>query len=286
MTPVLVGAHMSIAGGLHNALIEGAKIGATAIQIFTANQRQWQARTIAKEEIALWEAAKKETGIKEIISHGSYLLNLGSPKKETLQRSQKALGEEILRCHALKIPYLVIHPGAATGSSEEECLEAICHSLLSLKTLIKAGETEILLETTAGQGSNVGYRFEQLGFIIEKVKKEIKAGVCIDTCHIFCAGYDIRTPKAWEAVLKEFEHHIGLKHLRAMHLNDSMQPLGSRKDRHASLGKGQIGLDCFKFIMQNKHFRLIPKCLETPDGDKYWQDEIKLLKKMAGAHAS
>ncbi|KPK32170.1 MAG: endonuclease IV [Chlamydiae bacterium SM23_39] len=279
--PLLVGAHMSATGGVHNALYTGQFFKATVIQLFTTNQRRWAGNKITKEEIALWEKAKKETKITHIMSHDSYLINLGSPKKMVLKKSIKAFSEELIRCQLLQIDYLTFHPGSALNSTEKECLDTICKSLLSLKPLIKK-KPILLLETTAGQGSNVGYKFEHLAYIIKKVKKNIPIGVCIDTCHIFAAGYDIRTKKEFKNTLKEFDEIIGLNYLYAFHVNDSVFELGSRRDRHASLGMGKIGLECFKFLMTNPKTKYIPKYLETPLGDKYWKDEIKLLKHFGG----
>lgn len=283
---ILVGAHMSAAGGAYNALHRGEDIGATVIQFFTSNQKQWNGKKITTEDAQLFKDAVKETGISHTMSHDSYLINLGSPKEELLEKSKKAFLEEVNRCHLLEVDYLNFHPGAATGSEEEKCLDTIIHSLLKMAPTINQGKTELLLETTAGQGTTVGYSFDHLGYIIQNIKGKIPIGVCIDTCHIFSAGYDIRTKEGWENTLKEFEEKIGLKYLKAFHLNDSLHELGSRKDRHASLGKGKIGIECFTYLMQNKKTNKLPKYLETPDGDKYWKDEIKLLKNMAKDYAN
>lgn len=279
--PLLIGAHVSIAGGLHNAPYRGKEIGATTIQIFTSNQKQWKGRQISDEEISLWKEAIDATQIQSVMSHDSYLINLGSPNGEMLEKSRMAFKEEIERCHKLDLTYLNFHPGSATGSTEEECLETIIDSLLKMEHFINKGKTMILLEATAGQGTNVGHRFEHLAYILEKTHQEIPIGVCIDTCHIFAAGYDIRTYKNWDQVLNEFDNIVGLKHLKAFHLNDSKCPLGSRKDRHASLGEGEIGIDCFKYLMTSEKTKDLPKYLETPLGDEYWAKEIKLLKEFA-----
>ncbi|MCH9620973.1 MAG: Endonuclease 4 [Chlamydiia bacterium] len=273
-----LGAHTSAAGGSFNALIQGKEIGATSIQLFTSNQKQWKSRTITEEEVEKWKALKKETGISQIMSHASYLINIGSPKEELKEKSIEGLANEIKRCHLLEIDYLNFHPGAATTGTKEECLEAIIDSLISLKDLIKKGKTLMVLEATAGQGTTVGSTFEELGEIVKGVKGNIPIGVCIDTCHIFAAGYDIRTKKAWEETLKEFDKHIGLKYLVALHLNDSKFGLGLKKDRHELLGKGEIGMECFKVCMQNKHLAPLPKYLETPDPQN-WASEIKHLRK-------
>ena len=281
--PLLIGAHTSASGGSQNALYEGQRIGATTIQLFTSNQKQWTGRKISDEEVLLWEKALEETGIQSVMSHDSYLINLGSVSAETLQKSRKAFREEIERCHTLSIPYLNFHPGAATGGTEEQCIETIIESLLELEKTLHEGhkKTRLLLETTAGQGTTVGYRFEHLAQIIKEVQAKIPIGVCIDTCHIFAAGYDVRTKEAWEETLKKFDRIVGLKHLYAFHLNDSMKDLGSRVDRHARLGEGKIGLDCFHYLMTDAKTKNLPKYLETPDGPEGWKEEIALLKKYA-----
>lgn len=277
----LIGAHCSIAGGVANALLEGHSLGATTIQIFTANQRQWSAKALSKETLHFWEKRVAETGISQVMSHASYLINLGSNKLELLEKSRTTFSEEIARCQALKLAYLNFHPGAATGDPEERCLERIVESLLSVEKHLQGGELRLLLETTAGQGSTVGERFDQLHFIIERVKDKIPIGVCIDTCHIFAAGYDIRTEAEWKETLADFDKTIGLRHLYAFHVNDSVYDLGMRKDRHANLGKGKIGLDAFSFLMTHPPIASLPKYLETPDGTALWKEEIALLRSFA-----
>ncbi|MBX7066803.1 MAG: deoxyribonuclease IV [Parachlamydiales bacterium] len=278
MNKILIGAHTSAAGGAHMALYQGKEIGATTIQLFTSNQKQWAGRTITSEEIVLWEKALSETGITDVMSHDSYLINLGAPDLEILAKSRKAFQGEIERCHALKIPYLNFHPGAYTTSSLEQCLETIVQSLLEVEELVQEGKTKLLLETTAGQGTSVGHKFEHLGFIIERVKGKIPIGVCIDTCHIFVAGYDIRTEQGWRTTLKEFDEKIGLNYLMAFHVNDSAKDFASRVDRHADIGQGKIGLESFRFLMQNTD---VPKYLETPNGPPIWKNEIATLRKYA-----
>jgi deoxyribonuclease-4 len=280
-SPLLLGAHTSAAGGAHNALYEGRDIGATTVQFFTSNQKQWNGRTISEADLTAWEKALAETGMSHLMSHDSYLINLGSPSEEILAKSRKAFQEEIKRCHLLQVTYLNFHPGAATGSSEEECLDKIAESLLEIEPLVHQGSTRLLLEATAGQGTSVGYKFEHLAHIIQKVGKKIPLGVCIDTCHIFAAGYDLRTADACKKMLAAFDEVVGLEHLYAFHLNDSMKDLGSRVDRHAPLGKGCIGIEAFKFLMTHPKTRSLPKYLETPDGPPLWKEEIALLKTFA-----
>jgi len=277
---LLIGAHTSAAGGSFNALLAGQKIGATTVQLFTSNQKRWDGREISQEEVDLWEKALKETGLQKIMSHDSYLINLGSPNKEALHKSQMAFREEIKRCHKLKITFLNFHPGAALDSSVEECLDQIVKSLESVEDLVHQGPTRLLFESTAGQGSSVGHRFEHLGYLIERLHKKIPIGICLDTCHLFAAGYDISTSNAWEKTLEEFDRLVGLKHLFAFHLNDSVHPLGSRRDRHAHIGHGKIGMECFKTMMTHPHLREIPKYLETPEPEM-WEKEIHLLREFA-----
>lgn len=275
---ILIGAHMSISKGYSGALIEAQQISANIIQIFTANQRQWTSKKISEDDIRSWEETKKNSPIQKVMSHGSYLINLGSSEKELLTKSQKAFQEEVERCNLLQIDYLIFHPGAATSKTEGECLDTICRSLLDITN---KGSTKILLETTAGQGTNVGYKFEHLGYILKKVKSKLRLGICLDTCHCFAAGYDIRTPEGWDKTLKEFDEIIGIENLDVFHVNDSVHDLNSRKDRHAQIGEGKIGIESFKYLMKNPKTKYLPKILETPD-HTYWKDEIKMLKKFAG----
>jgi deoxyribonuclease-4 len=278
---LLIGAHTSAQGGPHNALLEGQEIGATTIQFFTANQKTWHGKKLTEEALELWEDARKSTGIKDVMSHDSYLINLGSPDKEGLKKSRNAFKEEIARCHLLKVAFLNFHPGAALAGSEDDCLRTIVESLVEIEDLVAQGHTRLLLESTAGQGSSVGNRFEHLGYIIDRVQKKIPIGVCLDTCHLFAAGYDVSTKAGWEKTLKEFDKQVGLKHLYALHVNDSLKPLGSEVDRHAPLGKGLIGIECFRVMMELPELRDLPKYLETPEGPPLWKEEIKMLRKFA-----
>lgn len=278
---LLIGAHTSAAGGVHHALLEGQQIGATTIQLFTANQRQWKGKALDEKQIEQWKESLKETGLKQIMSHDSYLINLGAPDEENLAKSRATFAAEITRCTQLGIAFLNFHPGAALKSDPQQCLDLIVESLLECAPLLEGKETRLLLETTAGQGSAVGWRFEELAYVLQRVEKRIPIGVCIDTCHIFVAGYDIRTKETWSATLEEFDRVVGLKNLYAFHLNDSMKGLGSRVDRHQDLGKGMIGLEAFRFLMQDPRTRELPKYLETPGGPPLWEKEIQLLREMA-----
>lgn len=278
---LLIGAHTSAAGGVHNALIEGKKIGATTIQLFTANQRQWKSKPLTQEAIDLWKQTLQETGLKKIMSHDSYLINLGAPVPENLEKSRDAFIREIERCTQLEISYLNFHPGAALKDDPQDCLDRICESLLLMEPYMASSPTRLLLESTAGQGSTMGHQFEHLGYIISQVKTKIPIGVCIDTCHSFVAGYDLRTKEAVDATLNTFDELVGLEHLYAFHLNDSVKGLGSRVDRHRPLGEGEIGIECFKALMQDPRTREIPKYLETPGGPDLWVKEIALLREFA-----
>lgn len=278
---LLIGAHTSIAGGVHNALLEGASIGATTIQMFTANQRRWDSKALTPQAIELWDKTLEETGLEKIMSHDSYLINLGSPDEVILQKSRNGFREEIERCIQLKLTYLNFHPGAATSCPVNECLDRICESIFQNEDLVSKSSLRLLFECTAGQGSAVGYRFEELAYMIHKVEKRMRVGICLDTCHLFAAGYDLRTKEACDATFKEFDRIVGLKHLYAFHLNDSQKGLGSRVDRHMPLGKGEIGIECFRFLMTDPRTRDLPKYLETPDGPPLWKTEIALLKELA-----
>ncbi|MFZ4098986.1 MAG: deoxyribonuclease IV [Chlamydiia bacterium] len=279
-----LGAHCSAAGGVHQALLEGERIGATCIQLFTANQRRWQSGAIDPDEVARWQDALHTTGIRHVMSHDSYLINLGAPNPEILEKSRHAFEQEIHRCRQLKIPYLNFHPGAALDQPREQCADRIIASLrLMRRHLPDDGSLTLVAETTAGQGSSYGSTFEELGTLTHAVHHEIPIGVCIDTCHIFVAGYDIRTPTGWNHTLEQFDRTIGLRFLKAMHLNDSVKGLGSRVDRHRPLGEGMIGMESFQFVMQDKRLCDLPKYLETPDGPDLWVQELQLLREFAHA---
>ena len=224
---------------------------------------------------------RHESAMKGVMSHAGYLINLGSPNPELLTKSRLAFREEIERCLALDLTFLNFHPGAAVGDTSEAALDRVIESLLSMEDLFVDDDTRLLIETTAGQGSSLGCHFEQLAYVIERTQKKLPIGICIDTCHIFAAGYDIRTPAGWMKTLEEFDTIVGLPYLFAFHLNDSKCPLASRKDRHANLGEGEIGLESFKFLMSSNLTRSIPKYLETPGGCPIWDKEIWMLREFA-----
>lgn len=285
---LLIGAHVSSAGSLSSAILRGQSIGATTIQLFSQNQKTWAARKISPEELLDWQETLKKSGLKKIMVHDSYLINLGSPKEEVHEKSLIAFKHEIERCQLLGIDFLNFHPGAHLHDKERDtdkyiyaCCDKIAESINSLESVAKQGPTRLLLEATAGQGTNVGNKFEHLSHILKNVHSSIPMGVCIDTCHIFSAGYDIRTLEGWEKTLEEFDRIVGLEKLYAFHVNDSKHGLGERKDRHACLGEGLIGMECFKVMMTHPKLREIPKYLETPEGEERWKIEIELLRKFA-----
>ncbi len=261
----LYGAHMSISGEPANAIERGESIGCTAIQIFTKSNRQWHAKPISDKEAAAFKDAWKNSSITSIIAHASYLINIGSPNKEIEHKSVHALGIEIDRCAQLRIPYLVLHPGSHSNSDEQECLKRISKNLDDL--FDTHPKTSILLETMAGQGTNIGNSFEQLADIIKHSKHKNRLGVCLDTCHVFTAGYDLSDEKSYHHMWQQFDTIIGINRLKAIHVNDSKQGLGSSVDRHADIGKGKIGLKAFELLCNDPKLFDVPKILETPKED-------------------
>ncbi len=275
-----IGAHVSASGGVENAPINAHSIGATAFAFFTKNQRQWIAPPLTDKSIEQFKANCEKFGYtdKQILPHDSYLINLGSPDGDGLQKSRNAFIDEMLRCEMLGLKYLNFHPGAHLNKvTENECIKIIAESINI--AISKTENVVAVIENTAGQGSNIGYRFEHLAQIIEQIDDKQRIGVCIDTCHAFAGGYDLHTREGYEKSFEDFDNVVGLKYLCGMHLNDAKKELGSRVDRHDSLGKGSLGIDTFKWIMQDSRFAGIPLILETPD-DTIWAEEIKLLKEM------
>jgi deoxyribonuclease-4 len=253
---------MSIAGEISRAIERGQSIGCTAIQIFTKSNRQWHAKPIEEKDAQAFKQRWKSSSVKAIVVHASYLLNIGSPSADAEKKSLEALKIEFERCAHLDIPYLVIHPGSHTSSDEQSCIERISKNLDVLFEQIPHGT--ILLETMAGQGSQVGYTFEQLAQIIKLSKHKRRIGICFDTCHAFAAGYDFRTEHSYKLMWEHFDKIIGIDKLKAIHLNDSHKELGSRVDRHADIGKGKIGLEAFGLLFNDPKLFDIPKILETP----------------------
>jgi len=272
-----VGAHVSIAGGIFHAPKNAAAIGAKAFALFTKNQRQWHAKSFTEEEIANFKIALSESGIlpKYVLPHDSYLINLGHPDKEAREKSISSFLEEVHRCEQLGLEKLNFHPGHHLNQiSEEECLDHIADSMNHV--LDQTSEVSLVIENTAGQGSALGYKFEHLGYLISKIKDQSRVGVCIDTCHLFAAGYDFRTKELYQKTFDQFEKIVGFNHLKGMHLNDSKTECGSKVDRHQSIGKGNIGLAAFKFIMNDPRMDDMPLILETID-PTIWKEEIALL---------
>ena len=280
--PYYIGAHVSAAGGVENAPLNAAKIGANAFALFTKNQRQWNAKPLTQEGIAAFKANCEAEGFlpEQILPHDSYLINLGHPEDEPLQRSRSAFIDEMQRCQQLGLCYLNFHPGSHLKKIDQSaCLTRIAESI-NIALAESQGVTAVL-ETTAGQGTNLGWRFEELAEIIDQVDDQSRVGVCIDTCHIFAAGYDLRTEEACQQSFGEYERLIGFDKLCGMHINDCKSAFGSRVDRHHSLGMGEIGWAPFRFIMQDDRFRGVPLCLETID-ETIWDQEIQQLRTFAG----
>jgi deoxyribonuclease-4 len=279
----LLGAHFSIAGGLENALHEAAGYKCGACQIFTKNGNTWRERDLSQEEARLFARERERLGICYVASHTSYLINLAAPERETAEKSHAALTLELVRSEALGLSSVVLHPGAHKGLGEDEGIRRVSDAILSVLDGMKGAGLQLLLETTAGQGTGLGYRFEQLAEILDRVQRPGQLGVCLDTSHIFAAGYDIRTPSTYHDTLARFEDLIGLEQLKLMHLNDSKKELGTRVDRHAHIGKGCIGLDAFRLIMNDTRLDGIPKILETPKekSGKDWDAvNLKVLRGM------
>ncbi len=272
-----IGAHVSASGGVFNAPLNAKAIGAKAFALFTKNQRQWSAKPLDSKTIDLF---KKNLEIAEILPrhvlpHDSYLINLGHPEEEKRQKSLDAFIDEVQRCEQLGLDKLNFHPGSHLKKiSTDECLELISHSMN--ETLKTTDNVSLIIENTAGQGSNLGFKFEHLAYLIDNSIDKSRVGVCIDTCHMFTAGYDIRDKEAYEKTWNEFDDIIGFEYLKGMHLNDSKPDLGSHVDRHDSLGVGKIGLDSFRFLMNDNRIDDIPMVLETIDSS-IWDQEIKLL---------
>jgi deoxyribonuclease-4 len=271
---LMLGAHMSIAGGIDKAIARGLGVGCTALQIFTKSANQWKAKPLVDEDIARFAAALEASPISReaVVVHDSYLINLASPDDGKWEQSIAAFTEELRRCDQLDIPYLVTHPGAHMGSGEEVGLERVAAGMT--RALAESERAMVLLETTAGQGTYLGGRFQHLGRLLELTPPEFhnRVGICLDTCHIFVAGYDISTEEGYAATWEEFDREVGRDRLRVLHLNDAKKPLGSHTDRHEHLGKGHIGETGFRLIMNDPLLRGRPLLLETPKGDDLAED--------------
>jgi deoxyribonuclease-4 len=276
-----VGAHVSVQGGVENAPLNAMEIGAKAFALFTKNQRQWKAKPLTQESIDAFKKNLRLAGIqpKHVLPHDSYLINLGHPDRDALQKSRDAFIDEMERCMQLELPLLNFHPGSHLKKiSEEESLARVAESINH--ALNATSGVTAVIETTAGQGTNLGYSFEHLATIIEQIDDKSRVGVCIDTCHIFTAGYDLRTVEACNETFSQFDEIVGFDYLLGMHLNDSKPDLGARVDRHQSLGAGKIGWTAFEYIMRDARFDDIPLVLETID-PSIWKDEILALYQFA-----
>ena len=271
---------MSIAGGLHNAVFEAARHRCRTVQIFSKSSNQWKAKVLTDQDVGLWRRALDEHPMLPVV-HDSYLINLASPDPALRQRSRGAFLEEVRRCDRLGIPYLVFHPGAHMGAGEKAGLARVARSLDWVCGRASDSSTLPLLETTAGQGTTLGHRFEQLAWILERVREPERLGVCVDTCHILAAGYDFRTPEGYAEVFGAFDRIVGLDRLRCFHVNDSKKDLGSRVDRHEHIGKGFVGTAAFGMLMTDPRFRGLPKILETPKKDDMDRKNLALLRRLA-----
>ncbi len=272
---------MSASGGVQNAPLNAIEIGARAFALFTKNQRQWRARPLTEEQIEQFQNNMTQGGFRpcDVLPHDSYLINLGNPDKEAREKSLTAFIDELERCRQLGLVYLNFHPGSYLRKIDETaCLDLIVESL---NRALEATEgVSAVIENTSGQGSNLGYRFEHLAHLIDGVEDKSRIGVCLDTCHTFTAGYDLRTRETYDATMQSFDEIVGFEYLKGMHLNDSKPELGSRVDRHESIGKGRLGLDPFRFIMQDQRLDEMPLILETTDST-IWSEEIALLYSFA-----
>jgi deoxyribonuclease-4 len=263
----LFGAHMSVAGGLHNAVAASVALGCETVQIFTKNASQWSGKPLRDDEVRTFRRAVADAGLRFQTAHDSYLINLAAPDDDLYRKSIDALAEEMRRAEALGLSYLVAHPGAHTGSGEDAGIARIVAALDEVRTRCSGFAVTLLLENTAGQGTTLGYRFEHLTVILDRVKNADWLGVCFDTCHAFAAGYPLASAEGHAATFEAFDAAVGLTRLKLIHVNDSLKPLGSRVDRHAHIGRGEIGLDAFRRLVTDSRFAALPMVLETPKED-------------------
>lgn len=277
---LLLGAHESIADGFQLACVRGEEDACEVVQIFTRSSRQWSTPKLKPEELAEWKKVAAQTKARPFLVHDSYLINLGSPKKRIHAASMRAFKEELDRAEALSIPNLVMHPGAHMGEGEEAALERIAESIAEAIHETSGHRVRILLENTAGQGSTVGYRFEHLRRILDLVNNEDRMGVCLDTCHLFTSGYDFRKQEGYDRTFQQFEEIVGLKWLKAFHFNDSKKPLSSRVDRHEHIGLGHIGINPFRWLMNDERFARLGGVLETPvrENRRTFKEDLEILR--------
>ena len=279
---MIIGAHVSIAGGVENSVVQAGQLGCETFQIFTKNQNQWREKEYTPEQIDIFrnDLSKSKIQAGLLAAHDSYLINLCSPRQDLLDRSRLAFLNEARRCAALGIHYLIFHPGAHTGGGEEWGIKKIAESINYVLQELKNRQVILLLETTAGQGTNLGYRFDQLRQIMDRVDQQEQIGLCVDTCHIFAAGYDIRQQQGYEQTFARLEAELDLNKVMAFHLNDCKNDCGSRVDRHERIGQGQIGPESFRLLMQDNRWQKLPGFLEIPGGDDAFKQDIKKLKRL------
>jgi deoxyribonuclease-4 len=279
-----LGAHESIAGGIYKAFDRAQSVGCDAVQIFVKSNRSWAVKPLTEEDITRFRARAQETDIRPVVGHTSYLLNLASPDEALWTRSRDTLLVELERCEALGVPWLVLHPGSHVGTGEEVGLARVSQALGEIHAATPGFRARILLETTAGQGDSLGYCFEHLDWLMEHTPGGERLGVCLDTCHVFTAGYELRTSEGYAATMHAFDRVIGLQRLHAIHLNDSKGDLGSRKDRHQHIGQGYIGLEGFRHVVNDPRLAELPGLLETPKGDDLHEDKenLAVLRSLVG----
>jgi len=266
---VRLGSHMSIAGGVDQAPLRGKEVGCDTIQVFTKSNRQWHAKRLTDREVEAFKANLAATGMGPVVAHDCYLINLAAPGGPLWKKSVAAFRMELERAERLGIPYLVTHPGSHVGAGEAEGIRRVAEALNALHAALPGHRVQVLLETTAGQGTSLGYRFEQLAAILDEVEQPDRVGICLDTCHVFAAGYDIRSQDGYRRTLEELDACLGLRRLKAIHLNDSKGGLGSRVDRHEHIGKGRLGLAPFRHLLNDPRLRRVPMILETPKDDDF-----------------
>jgi deoxyribonuclease-4 len=280
----LFGAHKSIAGGYHNALLAAQADGCDTVQLFTKNNNQWRAKDLTAEDIRVFKKTLRQTRLRFPMAHDCYLINLASPDEALYRQSVEAFVIEVQRAEALDLRYLVMHPGAAVDGDEQAGLARVARALDEVHGRCPNFRVQVLLETTAGQGSSLGHRFEHLASILSLVSQPERLGICLDTCHVFAAGYALSPEKEYQATFRAFDRLIGVSRLRAFHLNDSLKPFESRVDRHAHIGKGQIGLEAFRLVVNDRRFRNRPMVLETPkesaDGTDMDAVNLKVLRRL------
>lgn len=273
---IRLGAHESIAGGLHLAFDRARAVGCEAVQLFVKSNRSWAVKPLSDEDVRLFHQKAAESGIAPVVGHTSYLLNLAAPDEELWLRSRDTLIIELQRCEVLGIPFLVLHPGSHMDAGDQAGLARVAQALGQVHAATPGYHTRILLETTAGQGTNLGHRFEQLAWLLENTPQGQRLGVCFDTCHVFAAGYELRTPQGYATTMEALDRIIGLERLHALHLNDSKGDLGSRLDRHEHIGKGLLGLEAFRLVLNDRRLNNLPGLLETPKSDDLHEDAENL----------